>query len=273
VSAEYTFGISTHNTKAYIYDSLTCGDSGSIREAPPSNEMETRKSKMDWLSDEGGGVGKMPMVGREDDSLLIGGWDGTKVGLNVVGSAVGLSDGNGDGAVVGSFVGSATGDSVGASVVGKAVGTTDGVSVDTTKSDGARVGTIVGLGVGMSVKATGGPEVCTAVGLEDHGPRIGASVGCVTVREEGTAVRVGADELGSTVGRDGSIGTGTMVGGTMVGPKDGSRDMLGAALVLGASLGEGSTGGIADAACRSDKNILVGIMIRPALHKKSSMTR
>lgn len=203
---------------------------------------------------------------------------------------MGLPDGNGDGAVVGSFVGSTTG----ASVVGKTVGITDGVPVaiidclsdgiidrddpiggtsgPSTPSDGARVGTIVGLEVGMSGKAIGGPEVCTSVGLEDRGPKVGASVGCVTVREEGTAVHVGADELG-TVGRDGSTGTG-MVGGPMVGTKDGIGDMPGAALVLGAALGEGSRGGIiADADCRSDKNIPVGIMIRPALHKKSSMTR
>jgi hypothetical protein len=298
--------VSTLNTEAYTYGSLTCGDSGSFKAAPPSNEMDTRKAKIYWLSDDDGGVADM--VGKEDDSLLIGDSDddslligdsdddslligdsdGTKDGLNVVGIAMGLSEGKEDGADVGSFVGSATGERVGTFVVGKTVGGTVGASVDiadglsdgtidkdgdivgvsgpSTPSDGARDGTIDGLDNGPSVTVAAGPKVCTAVGLEDT--NVGASLGCVIVSEDGTAVRVGADEVG-TVGRDGSTGPGTIVGRTIVGPIVGSRDRLGAAL------GESNIGGTttADADCRSDKNIPVGIIIRPVLHKQSRMTR
>jgi hypothetical protein len=212
---ENTFRVSTLNTEAYTYGSLTCGDSGSFKAAPPSNEMDTRKAKIYWLSDDDGGVADM--VGKEDDSLLIGDSDGTKDGLNVVGIAMGLSEGKEDGADVGSFVGSATGERVGTFVVGKTVGGTVGASVDiadglsdgtidkdgdivgisgpSTPSDGARDGTIDGLDNGPSVTVAAGPKVCTAVGLEDT--NVGASLGCVIVSEDGTAVRVGADEVGT----------------------------------------------------------------------------
>jgi hypothetical protein len=141
---------------------------------------------------------------------------------------LGLSDGNEDGSVGGSFVGSTTGESAGALVVGKPDGATDRESLGIV--DGLIDGddSIVGPSTpsdGARVRRTAGTEVGEPVG-----------------RKEGTAVRVGADVLG-TVGGDGSTGTGTVVVGMMEETTDGSCDRLGAAL------GEGNTGGTkADAA-------------------------